>query len=195
MIKVLIVYATDYQNTLKMAEAAAAGVNSVPDCQALLKPAEQAAADDLAACDALILGTPVHMGSPDWRVKKFIDGVCSQAWMKDAGVGKVGGVFATGSGYGGTGGGAEVTMLAMLNNLAELGMILIPLPKSTPGYAGAGLQWGPCARTASSSFEQTGVSEDALMVAKNHGANIARVAAALSGAKIFTAGPLTIPEK
>ena len=185
MIKVLIVYATDYQNTFKMAEAVAAGVNSVTDCQAVLKLAEQAAPDDLAECNALILGTPVHMGSPDWRVKKFIDSVCSQAWMKDACVGKVGGVFVSGSGYGSSGGGAEITMLALLNNLAELGMILIPLPKSTPGYAEVGLQWGPCARTAGTNFEQRGVSEAALQVAKHHGANIARAAIALGGAKIF----------
>jgi NAD(P)H dehydrogenase (quinone) len=185
MTKVLIVYATDYQNTFKMAEAVAAGVNSVTNCTAVLKPAEQAGAEDLADCNALILGTPVHMGSPDWRVKKFIDSVCSQAWMKDAMVGKVGGVFVSGSGYGSSGGGAETTMLALLNNIAELGMIIIPLPKSTPGYAEAGLQWGPCARTASSSFEQLGVSESALKVAKNHGANIARAAAALASTRIF----------
>jgi NAD(P)H dehydrogenase (quinone) len=186
MTKVLIIYASDYQNTFKMAEAVAAGVNSVTNCTAVLKSAEQAGAEDIADCNALILGTPVHMGSPDWRVKKFIDGVCSQAWMKNTMIGKVGGVFVSGSGFGGSGGGAEITMLALLNNLAELGMILIPLPKSTPGYAEAGLQWGPCARTASTSFEQLGVSEAALQVANHHGANIARAAVALANAKIFT---------
>lgn len=185
MAKVLIVYATDYQNTFKMAEAVAAGVNSVTNCTAVLKSAEQAVPDDLAECNALILGTPVHMGSPDWRVKKFIDSVCSQAWMNNSMIGKVGGVFVSGSGYGSSGGGAEITMLALLNNIAELGMVIIPLPKSTPGYAEAGLQWGPCARTASTSFEQRGVSEGALQAAKHHGANIARAAVALADAKIF----------
>jgi len=186
MTKVLIVYATDYQNTFKMAEAVAAGVNSETNCAAVLKPAEQAGADDLADCQALILGTPVHMGSPDWRVKKFIDSVCSQAWMKNSMIGKVGGVFVSGSGYGNSGGGAEIAMLALLNNLAELGMILIPLPKSTPGYAEAGLQWGPCARTAGVNMEQVGVSKGALQAAHHHGANIARAAVALSNSGIFT---------
>jgi NAD(P)H dehydrogenase (quinone) len=69
--KVLIVYATDYGNTKKMAEAVASGVTSVPDVQVELKLAEEATADDLIASDALIVGTPVHMGSPDWRVKKW----------------------------------------------------------------------------------------------------------------------------
>lgn len=186
MTKVLIVYATDYQNTFKMAQSVAEGVNSVTNCAAVLKSAEQAVAEDLADCNALIIGTPVHMGSPDWRVKKFIDSVCSQAWMKNACVGKVGGVFVSGSGYGSSGGGAEIAMLALLNNLAELGMILIPLPKSTPGYAEAGLQWGPCARTAGINMEQVGVSKGALQVANHHGANIARAAVALVNAKIFS---------
>lgn len=185
MTRVLIVFATDSQNTFKMAQAVAEGVNSVPNCQAVLKLAEQAGYDDLSACNALVLGTPVHMGSPDWRVKKFIDNVCCQAWMKNACVGKVGGVFATGSGYGSSGGGAEITMLALLNNIAELGMIIIPFPKSTHGYTEAGLQWGPYARTADSTFAQLGVSESALLAAKNHGANIARAAAVLADKKIF----------
>ena len=185
MATVLIVYATDYQNTKKMAEAVAGGVQSVKDCRAVVKEAEQAGADDLAACDALVLGSPVHMGSPDWRVKKFIDSACSQHWMKNSAVGKAGAVFVTGSGYGNTGGGAELTMLAMLNNIAELGMIIVPFPKTAPGYAESGLQWGPCARTADSQFNQLGVSENALLAARSHGANIARVAAAICGREIL----------
>lgn len=54
MAKVLIVYATDYQNTFKMAEAVAAGVNSVANCAAVLKSAEQADAADLADAKVFI---------------------------------------------------------------------------------------------------------------------------------------------
>jgi len=63
MINVLVVYATDYQNTFKMAQAVVAGVQSVPDCKAVLKAAETATFDDLIAADAVVLGSPVHMGS------------------------------------------------------------------------------------------------------------------------------------
>jgi len=87
----------------------------------------------LLASDAVIVGSPVHMGSPDWCVKKFIDTVCSLLWMKDSLIGKVGAVFTSG-------GGCELPMLAMLNNFAELGMLMVPLPKNTPGYAVGGLQ-------------------------------------------------------
>ena len=185
MTKVLIVYATDYGNTKKMAEAVASGVTSVPDVQVELKLAEEATADDLIASDALIVGTPVHMGSPDWRVKKFIDQVCSPLWVKDSLIGKVGAVFATGGGYGNAGGGCELTMLALLNNFAELGMVMVPLPKNTPGYYLGGLQWGPYGRSAGEKMEPTGVTEERLEAAKHHGANVARVTVALAGKQLF----------
>ena len=67
MTKVLIVYATDYGNTEKMARAVAQGVESVEGASAVLKTAEEAKAEDILAADALVMGTPVHMGSMDWR--------------------------------------------------------------------------------------------------------------------------------
>lgn len=185
MTQVLIVYASDYGGTKKMAEAVAEGVRSVSDCTAVLKEAEQASSEDLLASDALVLGSPVHMGAPDWRVKKFIDTVCSGAWMKDRVVGKVGAVFACGSGYGGAGGGCELTMLAMLNNIAELGLIIVPLPKSTPGYKIAGLQWGPYARAHDIDLNPVGVSDEQVEASRHHGANIARTATLLKGRNPF----------
>jgi NAD(P)H dehydrogenase (quinone) len=182
---ILIVYATDYGNTRKMAETVADGARSVAGTEVVLKTAEEATAEDLQAADALILGSPVHMGSMDWRVKKFIDKVCSQFWMKNTAVGKVGAVFATGSGYGNVGSGAELALLSMLNNLADLGMILIPLPKDTEGYAKSGLQWGAYARSAGENLEQTGVSDEGLVAARRHGVHVARAAAVLKGKTIF----------
>ena len=94
MVKVLIVYASDHGSVEKMANAVAEGVKTVSDCEAVIKKADEAKMEDLLSCDALVLGSPVHMGSIDWRVKKFIDSVCSGAWMKDKTLGKVGAVFA-----------------------------------------------------------------------------------------------------
>lgn len=194
MTKVLVVYATDYGNTKKLAEAVVAGASSVGGVEAVLKTAEEATRDDVIGCDAMIIGSPTHMGSPDWRVKKFIDHVCSKLWMEDKMIGKVGGVFATGGGYGNAGGGCEVTMLAMLNNLAELGMFLVPLPKNTPGYHAAGLQWGPYGRSAGEKMEQTGVSTQQLESARHHGANIARLSSVVKGKEIFAKAPVE-PQK
>ncbi|MGC8658691.1 MAG: NAD(P)H-dependent oxidoreductase, partial [Desulfomonilaceae bacterium] len=167
-------------------KALAEGVKAVPDCNAELKKAEDAKMDDLASCDALVLGSPVHMGSIDWRVKKFIDTVCSGAWMQDKIVGKVGAVFASGAGYGGGGGGCELTMLALMNNLAELGLIIVPLPKSTPGYQSAGLQWGPYGRAHAEDLSPKGLSDDQLLSSHHHGKHVARAAKALKGSAIFS---------
>jgi NAD(P)H dehydrogenase (quinone) len=76
-------------------------------------------------------------------------------------------------------------MLALLNNFAELGMVMVPLPKITPGYPMGGLQWGPYGRSAGEHMEQTGVTEPRLEAAEYHGANVARVAAALAGKELF----------
>lgn len=187
MAEVLIVYATDHKGTLKMAEKVAAGVESVEGCKAILKNAEEAVADDILAADALVLGTPVHMGSMDWRMKKFIDQQCSGLWMGDKVAGKVGGVFACGSGFGNAGAGCELTMLAMLNNLAELGLVLVPLPKDSPGYRKGGIQWGPYGRAHNEDLSviEGGLPEERSEAAIQHGKNIARVAEALRGKALF----------
>ncbi len=76
-------------------------------------------------------------------------------------------------------------MLSLLNNFAELGMVIVPLPKNTPGYPYGGLQWGPYGRSAGINMEQDGIKEESLEVARHHGANVARVAAAIKGSKLF----------
>lgn len=184
MAKILIVYATDYGATKKMAEEIAAGAASVEGCVSDVKSAEETTAEDMEASDAVIFGTPVHMGSPAWKIKKFIDTVCGGLWMGDKMNGKVGGVFATGGGFGGSGGGGELTMLAMINNLAEMGMVFVPFPKNTPGYAYGGLQWGPCARTADG-MEQLGFPDNMKEPSYSHGVHIARAAKIISGQQIF----------
>jgi NAD(P)H dehydrogenase (quinone) len=168
-----------------MAEAVAEGAKSVPETQVEIKEAETVSLDDIVESDALIIGTPVHMGSMDWRVKKFIDSVCGPAWMENKMVGKVGAVFSSGSGFGNAGGGTELAMLALLNNLAELGMVIVPLPKSTPGYPVGGLHWGPYGRAHDENLNPIGLSEDKLEAAKHHGIHVARVTKALKGATIF----------
>jgi len=187
MAQVLIVYASDYGNTEKMAHAAVEGVNSIDNVNAVVKKADEVTADDMTTSDGVIFGSPVHMGSVDWRVKKFIDTVCSGLWMQDKMNGKVAGVFTSGGGFGGAGGGTEIAMLSILNNIAELGMLIVPLPKNTENYTKGGLHWGPYGRSADENMEHVGVTEEALSVAKKHGANIARAVVAIGDQTIFVA--------
>lgn len=185
MTKLLVIYASDHGNTEKAAEKVVGGIQSISHCEAVLKDADEVTEEDCLAADGIIVGSPVHMGSPDARIKAFIDRVCGALWMGDKAVGKVGGVFVTGSGYGSAGGGCELTMLSLLSNFAELGMLIVPLPKNTEGYASGGLQWGPYARSASPAMEHTGVNDETLEAAWHHGANIARVTRLMAGRNPF----------
>lgn len=185
MTKILIIYASDYGNTEMMARAAAEGVEAVEGATAVVKYAEEVKSEDWTSSDGVLLGSPVHMGSMDWRVKKMIDTVCSGLWMQDKMNGKVAGVFTSGGGFGNGGGGTELAMLAMCNNFAELGMLIVPLPKKTEDYAQGGLHWGPYGRTANENMENVGVREKALAVARRHGTHLARAAAAMQGQDIF----------
>lgn len=186
MAQILIIYASDYGSTEKMAQAAAEGVNSVADAEAVLKKAEDVTADDFTACDGVLIGTPVHMGSMDWRIKKMIDTVCSGLWMQNKVNGKVAGLFASGSGYGHGGGGVELTFLSVLNNLMELGMIFVPLPKMIEEYKKGGLQWGPYGRSADEDMNHGGVSDDVLSLTRKHGIHVARTALALRDKDLFS---------
>lgn len=185
MPSILVVYATDYNNTKTAAEAFAEGARGVSGTTVTVKTAEEATWQDINAHDALVLGTPVHMGSADWRIKKFIDTQCSGVWMRDTGVGKVGAVFATGGGMGNSGAGAEVTLIGLINNLVELGMLVVPLPKCTPGYTKGALQWGPVSRSGDENSAPIGVKPEMLTVVRHHGANVARVAATVTGKSLF----------
>jgi len=185
MARILVIYESDYGSTGKMAQAAADGVNGVSGVEAVVKKAEEVSADDFTGADGVLIGTPVHMGSMDWRIKKMIDTVCSGLWMQDKMNGKVAGVLASGAGFGGGGGGAELAMLSLLNNFAELGMIIVPLPKNTEGYKKGGLQWGPYGRSADIDMQHNGVDDDVIELSRRHGANIARAAQALSTTSVF----------
>lgn len=185
MTKILVTYATDYGNTQKMAEAVAQGAGEIEGTEVTLKVASEATKEDMMAADAIVTGSPVHMGSMHWKTKQMIDTVCSKLWMRDLLVGKIGAVFVSGGGFGGAGEGCELAMLSMINNLVELGMIFIPLPKDTPNYAKGGLQWGPYGRSGDESGKPVGVSEESLVVCRHHGMNVARVVVALSNKRLL----------
>lgn len=195
MIKVAIVYATDHGNTKKLADAIAVGAETVSDAKAIVIAAEAATEAEIVTSDALIIGSPVHMSCLDWRVKKFLDTVCGPLWMADRMVGKVGAAFASGGGYGSAGGGCELTLLSILTNLMEMELIVVPVPKTTPGYAQGAVQWGVYGRSAGLNMEQTGVTEEKLEVAKHHGANVARVTAELQGKNLLATGNIAPPRE
>ncbi len=178
MLNVLIAYHSDYGNTERMAKAIAAGCQAAAGCSVRLSRAEETGLDALTAADVIFIGTPVHMGSMAWQVKQLIDRA-GKLWMEGLLEGKVGGVFATGGGFGGAGGGVETTMIALHAHFLEQGMIVVGFPKSLPGYADGGLHWGAYARTGDAAGMPKGISDAALTAARSYGAHVVEIAARL----------------
>ncbi len=178
--RVVIAYHSDYGNTKKMAEAIAAGMRAGrADISIDLHTAEEISLQDFLAADVIVFGTPVHMGSMAWQMKQLIDRT-AKLWMEGALEGKVGGVFATGGGFGGAGGGVEQTMIALYSNFLEHGMIVIGFPKSLPAYADGGLQWGPYGRSGNHEGMPDTVSEAALAAARSYGSHLIEVASKIN---------------
>ena len=118
MSKLLIAYYSRTGNTAQMAEAVARGAASVPGAQVQTRPVESLTPEDLLACDALILGSPVYYGGPAAEIKALLDASAIYHGKLD---GKVGGAFATG---GVVGGGMETTVLDLIHALLVHGMIV-----------------------------------------------------------------------
>lgn len=186
MTQIIVIYESDYGSTEKMAKAAIEGINIVPGAEAVLKKAEEVTTEDFIACDGVLIGTPVHMGNMDWRIKKMMDTVCSGLWMQNKLNGKAVGLFASGGGFGSAGGGVELAFVSMLNNFVELGLIFVPLPKMTEGYKKGGLHWGPYGRSADEDMNHIGVSDDVLALMQKHAVHVTRTAAAIKEHNIFS---------
>ncbi len=178
---ILIAFHSDYGNTEKLAQAIAAGMRpAAPEADIRLQQAADTALDDLVRADLLVFGAPVHMGSMAWPMKKLID-EGAKLWMEGALEGKIGAAFATCGGFGSAGGGVEQTLIALHSNFLEHGMIVIGCPKSLPGYADAGLQWGLAARTGDHTGMPAGISEAALAAGRAWGGHLAETARRLLG--------------
>lgn len=175
--RVMVVYTTDTNTTRRVAERVIAGVRSEAEVDArLLVTGAEVSHEDLFACDALIMGTPVRHRNMHHRLKVFVERNLEQLWLDDRMVGMVGATFSVGGGHGDAGAGAELCQLGMLASMAANGMILVTLPKATPGGDHACLHWGPAVRTGGPKMEAIWPTASALDCAYHHGANVARIA-------------------
>jgi len=174
--QMLIAYHSDYGNTEKMANSIAAGAKAMhAELVVSVQPVEQTSLDDMLMADILCFGCPVHMGSVSWPMKKLID-IAGKLWMEGALEGKVGAAFVSGGGLGGAGGGVEHTLIALHSNFLEHGMLVVGFPKSLPGYAEGGLQWGPYGRSGDAQGMPSAISEGSLVACRSFGAHVAETA-------------------
>jgi len=145
--QILIVYYSRFGSVSRMAQQIALGVESVADCQAVVRcvpeisanneqiepavPSEGASyatLDDLKHCDGLILGSPSYFGNVAAALKYYLD-QSSQIWLSGAMIGKPAGVFtATSSHHGGQ----ETVLMSMMIPLLHHGMLISGIPYSEP---------------------------------------------------------------
>ncbi|MEM7209135.1 MAG: NAD(P)H:quinone oxidoreductase [Pseudomonadota bacterium] len=147
MQKILILYYSRDGAVAEMARLVARGVDSVDDCEALLRtvpvvtPNCEAVADtipksgspyvsldELSECDGMILGSPGYFGNMASPLKYFLETTTS-VWLSGKLSGKPAGVFtSTGTQHGGQ----ESTLLSMMIPLLHHGMVISGLPYSNP---------------------------------------------------------------
>ena len=148
MSKVLVLYYSSYGHIEAMANAVAEGarqagahvdVKRVPELVPeeiarkshfkLDQAAPIAKVEDLAAYDAIVVGTGTRFGRISSQMARFLD-QAGGLWMHGALVGKVGGAFtSTGTQHGGQ----ETTLFSIITNLLHFGMTVVGL---NYGFAG-----------------------------------------------------------
>jgi len=81
MVKVLIAYDTKYGNTQRVAELIADGLKAAGS-EAFVENMKKVNVDEAAGFDAILIGSPNHMGRPTRTFKKFV-GKLQKANLKD----------------------------------------------------------------------------------------------------------------
>jgi len=121
--RILVLYHSTGGNTKQMAELVAEGASGVAETDVRLRTVAEATADDLVWCDGIAVGSPTHMGTIAWEMKRWWDVVAQPLWPKIEG--KIGCAF---SSSGGAGGGGELTCLALQIVLMNYGLLVFGVP-------------------------------------------------------------------
>ncbi len=161
MTRILVLYYSRHGSVAEMARHIAQGIESVQDCEAIIRTVPSVSAnteaseakvpdtgppyathEDLSNCDGLALGSPTRFGNMAAAMKYFIDST-SDIWLSGKLSGKPATVFSSTSSLHG---GQETTLLSMMLPLFHHGMVLVGLPYSEPGLsvmeAGGGTPYG-----------------------------------------------------
>ena len=71
--KVLVMYYSKTENTKKLAEEIAKGVQEIEDIECVLKPVSEVTKDDFITSDGIIAGSPVYFGTMAAEMKVVFD--------------------------------------------------------------------------------------------------------------------------
>ncbi|MDW6001543.1 NAD(P)H:quinone oxidoreductase [Vibrio mangrovi] len=138
--RILVLYYSRHGSTQALARQIARGINSVSDCEALLRtvpdipPSTEQHSDpyltldELKDCDGLAMGSPVWFGNMAAPLKHFWD-TTTPLWVSGALIDRPACVFASSSSLHG---GQESTLQSMQLPLLHHGMLIVGIPYSEP---------------------------------------------------------------
>jgi len=139
--EILVLYHSRSGNTKKLAQAIAAGVESVTGASCVMKDTKEVGQEDFLRADGIIAGSPVYLGSMAAELKEVFDTfVPVRKKMGD----KVGAAFAT---SGDLSGGKETTMMSIIQALLIYGMIVVGDPLDATGHYGVSCTGAPDEKT------------------------------------------------
>ena len=121
--RILVLYYSKDGHTKMMADLVAEGAVGVPDTEVRIKTVNEATAEDLVWCDGVAVGSPTHMGTIAWEMKRWWDETAQPLWPKVEG--KLGCAFTS---SGGIAGGGELTCLALQIVLMNYGLLVFGIP-------------------------------------------------------------------
>lgn len=203
--KILVVYYSLYGHVLRLAEAVAAGVQSVPGMEVVLRRAPElsfhetkvreskhaqemlaqqkdiplCSMEDLRTADGVLFGSPTRFGNMCAQMKALFDQM-AELWGQGAMEGKPAGLFvSTATSHGGQ----ETTGYTMMAPLLHLGMIIVGVPYSTPGMLHTEGRGGTpyAATTVAGGRNELSPTPEDLEIARALGARVATIAAKLRG--------------
>ena len=70
--KIMIVYETKYGNTKLVVETIAEGLREVEGTEVVVSELKEVDLSKIPDYDAILVGSPNHVGGPTWGIKKFI---------------------------------------------------------------------------------------------------------------------------
>lgn len=135
---VTVVFYSRYRGaTRRLADAVAAGANSVPGVTAQTLGVDDVAAQWslLHSSDALIFGSPTYVGSVAARFKEFIESCAGDIWSRRLWLNKLAGGFTVSAGRSGD---KFNCLMDLVVFATQMGMIWVPVPITGGNYSSTG---------------------------------------------------------
>jgi len=180
--QVVILYYSRHSATKSVARQIARGVESIPQCEALLRTVEEIdgeftaedpilSLEELKRCDGLALGSPTWFGNMAAPLKHFWDKT-TPLWLSGDLIDKPACVFTSSSSLHG---GQETTLQTMMQPLLHHGMMILGIPYSEPKLHSTQTGGTPYGASTVSS-DSIKLSEDEMVLAQQLGKRLASTA-------------------